>query len=126
METAPQPLRLLVVEDHADTSRSLAQTLSRHGFLVTVVMDGESGLALTAAQPFDLLLSDLQLPKMSGYALMELVAERHGIPGIAVSGSGMKDDVARAREAGFSEHLIKPVTITRLIEAIERAAKRGG
>ncbi len=69
---------------------------------------------------FDLLISDLGLPDGTGFDLMNTLRERGGPPGIALSGYGMESDIDKTREAGFSEHLIKPVAIDRLEEAMRR------
>jgi CheY-like chemotaxis protein len=114
------PLRILLVEDHADTASMLSRLLEGAGYSVKVASDAASALCLLDAGPFDLLVSDLGLPDSSGHDLMRRVRERHGIPGVATSGYGMDADVRKSLEAGFSEHLTKPVNL----EALERAIRR--
>ena len=114
---APIParsLRILLVEDHADTAEAMADLLRLSGH--RVVIAGSVGEALAAAEAagnggggFDLVVSDLGLPDGSGQDLMRQLARRHGLKGIALSGYGMEDDVQRSLEAGFSHHLTKPV-----------------
>src|SRR5438034_468938 len=70
-------------------------------------------------EDFDLLISDIGLPDRSGYELMQEMRGR-GVPGIALSGFGMEHDVNRARAAGFSEHLTKPINFERLEEVIQQ------
>lgn len=117
----PRPLRILLVEDHEDTLNVMAELLefSRHEVVRATNID--SALRLAAARPFDLLVSDLGLPDGSGLDLMRQVGERYGLRGIAVSGYGTAEDVESSQEAGFLEHLIKPVHPARLKEAIARA-----
>ena len=67
---------------------------------------------------FDLLISDIGLPGRSGYDLMRELHNSKGLPGIALSGYGTEHDVNKARAAGFSEHLTKPINFDRLDEAI--------
>ena len=62
----------------------------------------------------DLVVSDIGLPDGDGYSLMERLRDKHGLTGIALSGSGMEQDIARGRAAGFTEHLIKPVNVESL------------
>ena len=69
-------------------------------------------------EEFDLLISDIGLPDRSGYELMEELRTTKRMRGIALSGFGMENDVNRARAAGFSEHLTKPINFERLEEAI--------
>ena len=113
-----QILRLLIVEDHADTALLLKRLLEASGFVVETA--GTVAEALTAADSahFDVLVSDLGLPDGTGCDLMRQMRERHPLKGIAMSGYGMEEDVRRSREAGFSEHLVKPVDISSLERAI--------
>lgn len=118
-------LRLLVVEDHADTARTLAILLQRAGFKVTTAPNVAKAIAVAENEPFDLLVSDLGLPDGTGYDVMRSVRSTLGVPGIAMSGFGMEEDVRRSREAGFAEHLVKPIDVSELVSAIRRvSAKR--
>ena len=64
------------------------------------------------------MISDIGLPDRSGYELMQELRSTKSLRGIALSGFGMENDVSRARAAGFSEHLTKPINFERLEEAI--------
>jgi CheY-like chemotaxis protein len=85
---------------------------------------GSVAEALKAAEgaDFDVLVSDLGLPDGTGCELMRQIRDRHPLRGIAMSGYGMEEDVRRSREAGFSEHLVKPVDIASLERAILNVA----
>lgn len=122
--TLPQ-LKLLLVEDHADTARILSRHLVKAGVTVTQASDVNSAITLVESQSFDLLVSDLGLPDGTGYDVMRQVQVR-GIPGIAMSGYGMEEDMRRSREAGFAEHLVKPIDLRELIAAIRRVSKLHG
>jgi PAS domain S-box-containing protein len=112
-------LRVLVVEDNADTLRILARLLSGRGHRVATAADVASALAAVASEgPFDLVVSDIGLPDGSGLDLMPRLRARGPIRGIALSGYGMEDDLRRSREAGFDVHLIKPVDFAKLEEII--------
>jgi signal transduction histidine kinase len=119
-----RPLRILLVEDHPDTAQSLSTILERRGYVVEIAGDVASGLKLAAAQPFDLLMSDLGLPDASGYDLMKQIRENYSIPGIAISGYGTQEDIRKCDEAGFSGHLVKPIEISRLEEMVSRVVLR--
>jgi CheY-like chemotaxis protein/two-component sensor histidine kinase len=112
--------RLLLVEDHPDTAQTLARLLRRSGFAVTVAGDVASALTTAEREPFDVLLSDLGLPDGSGNDLIRRLRESREVRGIAMSGFGMDEDLRRSREAGFAEHLIKPLDLGRLEAAIRR------
>ena len=114
---------VLLVEDHADTARILAKLLNRSGFVVKTAGSVASALDLAASQAFDVIVSDIGLPDASGYDLMREVRRRFGINGIALTGYGMDDDVRRSRDAGFAEHIVKPVNIAELRTVIARVAK---
>src|SRR3954468_11241394 len=106
--TTPR-LRILVVEDHVDTARALANLLTTDGHAVRCAFDGNEAMRVLADGAFDLLICDLCLPQVDGYRVMSEARARCGIPGIAISGLGGADDVERARAAGFAHYLVKPV-----------------
>jgi two-component system CheB/CheR fusion protein len=120
------PLRILVVEDHADSAQALADLLHAAGHRITLAGTVAAALTAAASEVPDLLISDLGLPDGDGDDLMRTLAGRYpGLPGIALSGYGMEADVARSREAGFSVHLVKPVSLEGLHAAIQRLAPAG-
>ena len=122
-----QRLRLMVVEDHADTAKVLGKLLRTSGHTVATATTATAALALAAAETFDIVISDLGLPDMTGYELMKRIKEKYGTKGIAMSGYGMEEDMRKSEHAGFSDHLVKPVTLAQLQSSIRRvAAKRNG
>jgi DNA-binding NtrC family response regulator len=118
-----QPRRILLVEDHTDTARVIAQLLRRDGHDVKVAADLASARDVFAAYECDLVISDIGLPDGSG---VELVADfrqqRPDVPAICMSGYGAEQDVRASSSAGTICHLTKPVTIQRLRQAIAQAA----
>ena len=113
------PLRLLLVEDHAATLTTLSQLLKRDGHSVITATSVNEALATTAANTFDLVISDLGLPDGTGNELMEKLRAAYGLRGIALSGYGMEEDLARSRASGFATHLVKPVAIADLRRTLE-------
>jgi two-component system CheB/CheR fusion protein len=116
----PAPRRVLLVEDHADTANALRELLQELSCEVVAAGTVRDALAAAEAGSFDLVLSDLGLPDGSGLDLMRRLRDGHGLSGIAVSGYGMQEDLRRSLEAGFVEHLVKPVTFERLADAVDR------
>ncbi len=116
------PMRLLLVEDHADTAELLASLLESRGHEVVIAATVREALALATREPFDLVFSDLGLPDASGYDLMRALRTRTPLKGIAMSGWGADEDVSKSRDAGFAEHLTKPVRLHSLEQAIRRVA----
>lgn len=119
---AQKPLRLIVVEDHANTAEGLKKFLKAVGYEVFVATDMTSALWLATSVQFDLLLSDLGLPDGNGWELLkQLNGERH-IRAIAFSAHNSPEDLQRSAEAGFVEHLPKPLSPDKLCAAIQRVA----
>lgn len=116
-------LRILLVEDHQDTARIMARLLSVGGHQVTRAANVAAALTAAGEGQFDLLISDLGLPDGSGHELMRrLRSAGHDLPAIALSGYGAAEDVQRSMDAGFREHLVKPVRIEALREALNRVS----
>jgi len=117
-------LKILLVEDNEDTGALLKRILVRRGYQVELATSVAAAFQAAQQAHFDLVISDIGLPDGSGLELMEKLTRVRPIPGIAMSGFGMDEDIRRSREAGFFEHLIKPVSIVKLEEALEKLAAR--
>jgi len=109
---------ILVVEDHGDTLRSMKLLLKRLGYEVLAAENMTEALRIAEHQHFDILLSDIGLPDGSGLELLRRIRSIREVPALALSGFGMEEDIERSLDAGFSEHLTKPVSIDRLQAAI--------
>jgi signal transduction histidine kinase len=120
-ETSRQGLRILLVDDHQDTCAALEKLLVRRGHLVAATHNVRSAMEAAARNRFDLLISDIALPDGSGIELMRQLQAISKMPGIAISGFGNNGDIEKSLEAGFCEHLIKPVKLEKLEAAMERA-----
>lgn len=114
------PCRVLLVEDHADTARTMARLLGSAGLSVVTAGSVASALQLAASQPFDIVVSDIGLPDATGYELMQQLKDRYATKGIALSGYGMEGDIRQSLESGFVEHVVKPVDIAHLVAVIRR------
>ena len=115
--------RVMVAEDHATTRTALRRLLERRNFEVVTAGSVAEALAVANQGVIDLIISDIGLPDADGYSLMrQLRVSRPGLLGIALSGYGAESDLAKSREAGFADHLIKPVSI----ENLDRVLKRLG
>jgi CheY-like chemotaxis protein len=108
--SAGRRLRVLVVDDNRDAAESLAELVEMFGHEAEVAFDGPSAIAKARANPPHVVLCDIGLPGMDGYAVArELRAMRpHGVQLVAVSGYALAEDQARAAEAGFALHVAKP------------------
>jgi signal transduction histidine kinase len=115
---APRGLRVLIVEDNADAAEILRTLLEHHGCTVSVAYSGPAGVHTAKSERPDVVLCDIGLPGMDGYAVAgalrqspETVAARL----IAVSGYGHEEDKQRALDSGFDLHLVKPVNAQQLL-----------
>jgi PAS domain S-box-containing protein len=119
-----QPLRVLVVEDNLDSATTLEIMLSTFwGHQVEVAHDGLTGLARTAVWKPDVVLLDIGLPGLDGYQTARRIRdnpETAEITLIAISGYGQLEDREKTRDAGFDDHLVKPVSA----EALEAILSR--
>lgn len=119
--------RVMVVEDHADLARMLARLVARCGPEVRVADDGPSALALAKEFQPEVILLDLGLPGMSGY---EVAEELRAVPGlesaifVALTGYGQEEDRQRTQTAGFSRHVVKPITFDVLQQVLRTAGNQ--
>jgi signal transduction histidine kinase len=136
-EPAPAPppptdglasLRLLIVEDNHDARESLALLLRQHCGEVATEGDGLAGLERAVREHFDVMLVDIGLPSLDGYEVARRLCEGAGEARpllIAMTGYGQPEDRRRALEVGFDLHLIKPISVTKLVEHLARVHARG-
>jgi len=118
-------LKLLIVEDHEATRQVMQRLLSIKGHQVTAAGSVQEALAIHGTERFDAVISDLGLPDGNGLDLMRELQRQRPVPGIALSGYGMEDDLRRTKEAGFFAHLVKPVNIDQLRQLIDQIPSPG-
>jgi len=120
---AARALRVLIVDDNADSAESLGTLLEMDGHATRVCHDGESALALAAAFEPEVILLDIGLPDLDGF---EVARRTRALPNlahpflVAITGWGTDADVERARAAGFDAHLTKPVEYGELLRVLKR------
>lgn len=122
-------LSVLVVDDDDDFRDALALLVETFGVHVRTARNGEEALHLIAAEPPALILCDLQMPRLDGFALVRaLRADRrlHSVLVIAITGLGAPTDVTAAREAGFDGHVVKPITRETIVRLLERVRATEG
>ena len=115
-----RPLRMLVVEDDADSSEMLATFLSQCGHYVEVATSVAIALG-RLDEHWDVILSDIGLPDGSGLEIARRAREVAQRPQrlIAFTGYGSSDDIIASREAGFDDHVVKPIDLDRLLSALD-------
>ncbi len=115
--------RILVVDDNVDAAESLAMLLRTEGHDVRVAHDGPAALAAIDADPPDLVFLDIGMPVMSGYEVAQRLRQRPGLQNlqlVAMTGWGQEEDRRRSQEAGFDQHLVKPVELDVLRKLLAR------
>ena len=115
--------RIVVIEDNDDLRKMMRHSLELAGHTVVEAGDGLTGLQTVAAERPDVVLVDLGLPGIDGYELarrLSTLPARSTMVLIAISGYGQPEARQRALDAGFDEHLTKPVAPDRLVQVIER------
>jgi PAS domain S-box-containing protein len=122
------PLRVLLVEDDADSRGLLETTLAARGALVQSAATAASALALLECEPFDVLVADIGLPHADGYSLLRevrSVPSLADLPAVAVTGFASEEDRQRSEAAGYAAHVPKPVDLDMLARIIAGVARRG-
>jgi CheY-like chemotaxis protein len=104
----PVPLRIFIVENHADTLLGMTMYLEQEGHTVLAARSVKEALAALAGAQFDVLLSDIGLPDGDGWELLRRARLPKSVYAIAMSGFGMNADRVRSRKAGYRQHLLKP------------------
>jgi DNA-binding response OmpR family regulator len=115
---AVKPLRVLIVEDNVDSADILRTLLEYHGYQVSVAYSGPAGVTAAKTERPDVVLCDIGLPGMDGYAVagaLRQIPETGAARLIAVTGYGRESDKRRALESGFDLHLVKPVNAQTLL-----------
>jgi len=130
-DRASEPLtkhRLLIVDDLRDSADSLAMLLNVMGHEVHTAYDGEDGVNAAAKLQPDVILLDIGMPKLNGYDACRLIRQRPGGEKmflVALTGLGQEDDRRRTMEAGFDDHMVKPVDIAALLALLTSRARQG-
>ena len=107
-------MRILLVEDHRDTRRTLSRLLTHFGHEVFAADNIQSAMKIVASGNIDVLLCDIGLPDGSGYEVISQIRQKRPIKAVALTGFGTEEDFRRSKEAGFDFHLVKPVDLHEL------------
>jgi two-component system, cell cycle response regulator DivK len=115
--------RILVVEDNQDNMTLIVDVLDSMDYEVLQAWDGEEGVRLARAEKPDLILMDLSLPKLDGWAATRQIKGDNllkAIPVIALTAHAMIGDKERALDAGCDDYLSKPIDIPELAKLLQR------
>ncbi len=113
---------ILVIEDDPAVRGLIVETLRTKGWRVSAAPNGEEGVELALQESPDLILCDIQMPKLDGYGVLDRIRQNSatsGIPFIFLTGLGEKPKVRQAMESGADDYIVKPFTVKELTGAIE-------
>lgn len=116
---------VLLIEDDAALLRGLTDNFAARGFCVRVAEDGRRGLDAALADPPELVVLDIMLPKLNGYAICEAI-RRQGLdmPIIMLTAKGQEEDIIRGLELGADDYVTKPFSIRELLARAEAFLRR--
>lgn len=118
-------MRLLIVEDDPDLAPSLIDVLTRAGFSVDHVADGQTAIDALAAQAFDLMVLDLGLPRMSGLdVLRRMRSQKVALPVLVLTARDTLDDRVQGLNLGADDYLTKPFELAELEARIRALLRR--
>ena len=118
--------RILLVEDDPSIREVTAIGLGSAGFAVTTAVDGVEGLERFRADPFDLILLDIMLPRLDGYEVTRQIRRTSTVPVVMLTARGDTMDVVVGLEAGADDYVRKPFDLPELIARIRAALRRAG
>lgn len=118
-------MKILIVEDDHRVAELIKRGLEEQGFLTTLAYDGLSGKKLSSQDHFDLVITDIILPKMDGLDLCKYLRQTHpDLPIIMLTALGTTDDKVEGFDAGADDYLVKPFEMRELLVRIRALLKR--
>jgi two-component system copper resistance phosphate regulon response regulator CusR len=118
-------MRILVVEDEPKTSAYLRKGLTEQGYVVDTAADGLDGLHLATTGRYDLILLDVMLPGVDGWAVLQGVRRQHPTPILFLSALADVDDRVKGLRLGADDYLTKPFAFSELLARVQNILRRG-
>ena len=122
-DKSPRRRWALVVDDVSDVTEMLSVLMTHAGYEVATASSAPEAIALAKENQFDIVISDIGMPEMNGYQLAEVLRglpDYESVPMVAVTGYSMFDDRNRSLNAGFNEHVTKPIDPRAFLDLIEQ------
>ena len=121
------PARILVIEDNPESLELIAYLLEAYGHTVLKATDGEEGLQIALREKFDLIICDLQMPKLDGFEVIGRIrtsVDIENTPVVAITAYAMREDLERVMAAGFNGYITKPIAPEDFVSQTEQFLKR--
>jgi len=119
-------MRVLVVEDEQKLAEYLRKGLSEHGFVIDVARNGIDGRHLALEGEYELLILDVMLPGIDGFAVLAAVRKRHGMPVLMLTARDRVEDRVRGLQEGADDYLVKPFAFSELLARVRALLRRSG
>jgi DNA-binding response OmpR family regulator len=119
-------VKVLIADDDADLRELIAFGLSQAGYLVVKAADGPAALERFAAESPDLVVLDINMPGMSGFAVCEAIRRRSRVPVLMLTVRGEEEDLVRALDLGADDYLTKPFSPRTLLARLRALLRRSG
>lgn len=118
-------MRLLIIEDEAPMRTALLETLKAEGYRVLAAADGPSGLEIACSEPFDLILLDVMMPGLDGFAVCRELRKRGKMmPILILTAKGRVDDRVEGLDSGADDYLMKPFSLRELLARVRALLRR--
>ncbi len=118
------PMRILVVDDEPRYLRLLQANLEKEGYEVDQALDGEEALEKFASKPADLVLLDVILPRLDGFAVCQRIRQFSSVPVIMLTAKGTESDRVHGLDKGADDYLVKPFSVMELLARVRAVLRR--
>ena len=116
--------RILIIEDEPAIQKILFEPLTAAGYKVTSALDGLEGISTFHAQIFDLIILDIMLPKINGYAVCEMIRQESKVPIILLTALDAEDDQIKGFDLLADDYITKPFSVTLVLKRVEALLRR--
>lgn len=116
--------RILIVDDEPRYLRLLDANLRTEGYEVVTAQDGQQALEVFSGQPIDLILLDIMMPRLDGFATCQRIREFSSVPIVILTAKGDEQDRVRGLDLGADDYLVKPFSATELLARVRAVLRR--
>jgi DNA-binding response OmpR family regulator len=124
MPASTAPKRILIVDDEPRYVRLLEANLKTEGYAVSTAMDGIQAMEVFSAQPADLILLDIMMPRLDGFGVCQRIREFSNVPIMILTAKGEEHDRVRGLDLGADDYLVKPFSATEMLARVRAVLRR--